>query len=286
MAIVLIDEDPATQNVVTFMVMITVLLAANDFPLDQEAHPSADSTTAESRLPASVNTTFGLERPNANDWENFAHPIPFTTQVLKGRIFTSLPIQPRDLSNMIDGGIKTTRRQISEMGGDTRLRARDNPYTSIVPGCHFRMRSTTTRGRGVPVMTYTMMRSVFLALEQVLEKDGRNFETSFVLTDHDSVGWGHGELAGSATTTKLCPNPTPVVQRTHPSVAIIPKWEPRSSSACRGELGDQIYVTAFGNRTAHIELHFEYPRVPDPSCELTNARVNSDGERNLNADER
>ncbi|KAL8973750.1 MAG: hypothetical protein Q9197_002014 [Variospora fuerteventurae] len=179
------------------------LFPVASFPLDQEAHPSADSTTAESPLPASVNTSFGLERPNANDWENFAHPIPFTDQVLKGRIFTSLPIRPRDLSNMIDGGIRTTRRQISEMGGETRLRARDNPYTSIVPGCHFRMRSTTARGRGVPVMTYTMMRNVFLALEQVLEKDGRDFETSFVLTDQDSVGWGHGEVYYRAPSRKV-----------------------------------------------------------------------------------
>lgn len=41
-------------------------------------------------------------------------------------------------------------------------------------------------------MTYRMMRDVFAALEEVLEKVGKNFEASFVLTDEDRRSWGHG----------------------------------------------------------------------------------------------
>ncbi|KAL9013417.1 MAG: hypothetical protein Q9173_001893 [Seirophora scorigena] len=128
----------------------------------------------------------GLATKISNDWENFAYPIFPTKQVLRGRIFTSRPIRPRALFFMIDGGIATTRHQISELG-DARLRARDNPYAYMVPGCHFRMWSKTAKGSGAPVMTYRMMREVFLALQEVLQKDEREFEASFVLTDQDRI---------------------------------------------------------------------------------------------------
>ena len=93
---------------------------------------------------------------------------------------------------MLTGGLAQTKQQIYHLGADTRLSIQDNPYTYGVPGCHFVIRSKTWAGR--PTMTYGMMRNVFLALEKVLEKRNRNFETSFVLTDLDQVTWGHGAV--------------------------------------------------------------------------------------------
>ncbi|KAL8960986.1 MAG: hypothetical protein Q9193_002394 [Seirophora villosa] len=128
-----------------------------------------------------------------NAWENFAYPIPPTKQVLRGRIFTLRPIRPGALFFMIAGGIATTRRQIPELG-DACLRARDNLYAYMVPGCHFCMWSKTAKRSGAPVMTYRMMQEVFLALEEVLQKDERKFEATFVLTDEDCVSWDDGEV--------------------------------------------------------------------------------------------
>lgn len=44
------------------------------------------------------------------------------------------------------------------------------------------------------MMTYRMRQEVFLALEEVLQKDEREFEASFVLRDEDCVSWDHGEV--------------------------------------------------------------------------------------------
>lgn len=166
------------------------LFPVASFPLGNEALPSVDSLTVDSRPSGSANMSVGLGATILNDWENFAP----TKQVLRGRVFTSQPIRPRALFFMIDGGIATTRHQISELG-DACLRARDNPYAYMVPGCHFWMWSKTAKGSAAPVMTYRMMQEVFLALEDVLlQKDERDFETSLVLTDEDCVSWDHGEV--------------------------------------------------------------------------------------------
>ncbi|KAI4183344.1 MAG: hypothetical protein L6R41_005442 [Letrouitia leprolyta] len=128
--------------------------------------------------------------PSSNDWENFAYPIPNTREILKGRIFTSKPLRASALHFMIDGGLAQSRHELYN-SGNIRLRTKDNPYTYVVPGCFFTMRSKVASG-GKPWMTYRMMRDVFAALEEVLEKVGKNFEASFVLTDEDRRSWGHG----------------------------------------------------------------------------------------------
>lgn len=170
-------------------------------PTDNGTPSSKSSLSMTSPLLSSSNLLSTLDTPSANDWEHFSYPIPNTRQILKGRIFTSRPIRPSSLHFMIDGGIAETGQQLSKLG-NTRLRLRDNPYRYQVPGCHFEIGSKTSPG-GRPLMTYGMMRDVFLALEQVLEKAQRSFETSFVLTDQDQMSWGHGQVVQNAPATTL-----------------------------------------------------------------------------------
>jgi len=92
---------------------------------------------------------------------------------------------------MIEGGLFSTLREVA-ISGNIRLRVEDNPYTYRVPGCYFDIRSKTSGKQ--PTMTYGMLGDVFMALEHVLEKAQRNFESSFVLTDEDRVTWGHGQV--------------------------------------------------------------------------------------------
>ncbi|KAL8770165.1 MAG: hypothetical protein Q9209_004007 [Squamulea sp. 1 TL-2023] len=131
--------------------------------------------------------------PSLNDWEHFAYPIPRTKQFLKGRIFTSHPLRPSAIHFALDGGLSQTQQQVSTFGPTARLWWNDNPYSYKVPGCFVEMRSKVTAD-GRPTMTWKMMRDMFLALEQILEKDQRFFEVSFVLTDESQVSWGHGQL--------------------------------------------------------------------------------------------
>lgn len=136
-------------------------------------------------------TSLLLNTTSLGDWENFAYPIPNSKRILKGRIFTSRRISPSALHFAIDGGLAGTTSRISSLG-DIRLADADNPYVYNVPGCHFRMDSKVLRGRAI--MTYGMMRDVFEAFEEVLERKQRFFSTSFVLTDQDQRTWGHGEI--------------------------------------------------------------------------------------------
>ncbi|KAL8899139.1 MAG: hypothetical protein Q9207_006349 [Kuettlingeria erythrocarpa] len=153
-------------------------------------NPNVWSDCSNIETPANASTLLGTLL--TNDWEHFNQPIPFTQQVLKGRILLSRRVRPRALYSMIEGGLAQSQQQIRQLGADTRLRMRDNPYSYGVPGCHFIITSKTSSNR--PTMTYGMVRTVFLALEKVLVKSGRNFEASFVLTDVDQVTWGHGEV--------------------------------------------------------------------------------------------
>lgn len=52
------------------------------------------------------------------------------------------------------------------------------------------------------------------------------------------------------------------------------------------ELRDQIYIAAFGERTVHMDLQFEYPRYSDLSRTLIHAQVNSYGRTDYNAGRR
>ena len=154
--------------------------------------PSPGSTTSSDLLlPPHVNSSSLLLETPVNDWEHFTYPISGTIQVLKGRIFTSRRVTPSSLQFMIEGGLFNILREIAILG-NTRLKDEDNPYTYRVPGCYFDFRSKTSGKQ--PTMTYGMLGDVFMALEQVLEKAQRNFETSFVLTDEDRVTWGHGQV--------------------------------------------------------------------------------------------
>ncbi|KAI4232876.1 MAG: hypothetical protein L6R40_007280 [Gallowayella cf. fulva] len=131
--------------------------------------------------------------PRLGDWENFAYPIPRTKQILKGRILTSKRLNSNSLHFAIDGGLAKVQQQISVSSPNTRLPAYDNPFIYRVPGCYFEMESKVGRD-GKPKMTWKMMKDVLSALEQVLEKQQRFFETSFVLTDDAKVSWGHGQV--------------------------------------------------------------------------------------------
>ncbi|KAL8930240.1 MAG: hypothetical protein Q9208_000857 [Pyrenodesmia sp. 3 TL-2023] len=159
-------------------------------PINNEELPPGSGLALTPQTPANVSTF--LDTPASNDWEHFAHPIPNSKQILKGRILTSRPVQPRAMHSMLDGGLTQARQQIYHLGADTRLRIRDNPYTYGVPGCHFIIRSKTFHDR--PTMTYEMIKGVFVALDRVLEQSNRRFEASFVLTDVDQLTWGHGEI--------------------------------------------------------------------------------------------
>lgn len=164
--------------------------------LAKSAAPSPGRTSSsELLLPPHTNSSSLFSKTPVNDWESFAYPISGTIQILKGRIFTSRRVTPDSLRFMIEGGIFSTLREIAILG-NTRLRDEDNPYTYRVPGCYFDFRSKTSGKQ--PMMTYGMLGDVFMALEQVLEKAQRNFETSFVLTDEDRVTWGHGQVLTKA----------------------------------------------------------------------------------------
>ncbi|KAL8915353.1 MAG: hypothetical protein Q9171_000223 [Xanthocarpia ochracea] len=175
-----------------YLVSLTVGL-----PLDNRATISSNPWTNRN-----FSSTSFLTPPPSNDWETFAYPIPGTNQILKGRIFTSEPLRRYSLRLAIDGGLTETQTLISSYGPTTRIRSRDNPYVSTVPGCFISMRSKVGSD-GEPTMTWEMMRDVLSALEHVLENEQRFFETSFVLTDEDRVSWGHGQVVQNPPSLKL-----------------------------------------------------------------------------------
>ncbi|KAL8680954.1 MAG: hypothetical protein Q9224_006901, partial [Gallowayella concinna] len=143
-------------------------------------------------------TSTHLFLPSLGDWENFAFVIPSTKFILKGRIFTGKPLRANALHYALDGGLVTAQEQLSHLGATARLRNRDNPFTYKVPGCYFEMRSKVARIDDRPTMTWKMMRNLVLALEQVLEKERKYYETSFVLVDESKVTWGHGQITERA----------------------------------------------------------------------------------------
>lgn len=129
--------------------------------------------------------------PSLGDWENFAYPIPNSKRILKGRIFTNRPLRRNALHFAIDGGIASAKSAISSKG-NIRIRATDNPFIFRVPHCYFGMSSKVFGGEAV--MSYGNMVEVLEALEQLLEKQQRFLETSFVLTDKEQKTWGHGQI--------------------------------------------------------------------------------------------
>lgn len=179
-----------------FLLLFPCLILQVPGLLTKGVAPSRVSTTSSGLLlPSHANSSSLLLETPFNDWDYFAYPIPGTNQILKGHIFTSRLVRPSSLQFMIEGGLLSTLRQIA-ITGNIRLRDEDNPYTYRVPGCYFDVRSKTSEER--PTITYGMLGDVFMALEQVLEKAQRNFETSFVLTDEDRVTWGHGQVLAKA----------------------------------------------------------------------------------------
>ncbi|KAL8927857.1 MAG: hypothetical protein Q9172_001157 [Xanthocarpia lactea] len=183
---------------VTLFVTLQYLVSLTfGLPLDNRAIISSNPWTNRK-----FSSTSFLGPPPKNDWEAFAYRIPLTNQILKGRIFTSKPLRRYSLRLAIHGGLTETQTSISSYGPSTRIRSRDNPYVSTVPGCFIGMRSKVGSD-GEPTMTWKMMRDVFSTLEHVLENDQRFLETSFVLTDEDQVSWGHGEVAQNPPSLKL-----------------------------------------------------------------------------------
>ena len=178
------------------LLLSTLGLQVAGLPLDDRSTPlernisiaSIPSTNGNLRAPM-------LDVPSLGDWEHFTYAIPNTKLILKGRMFPSRPLRESALHYMIDGGIAETTSHISTFG-DESLRSEHNPFIYRVPGCHFKMSSKVSRGEAT--MSYRMMREVFLAFEQLLEKEEQPFETSFVLTDERRVTWGHGEVTEGA----------------------------------------------------------------------------------------
>ncbi|KAI4122532.1 MAG: hypothetical protein LQ338_005763 [Usnochroma carphineum] len=193
-------------SLLSLSTLLLLLLPYLAFPVASHPLDDRDLSPASSALPlphSSPNANLSPplpKTPSLNDWENFAYPIPYTKRTLKGRIFTSKRLRPRAVHLMLDGGLAHIRRQLAHLGY-IRLRPADNPYIYQVHGCRFSMDSKTRDGR--PMMTYRMIKDVFLALEQVLENDQRFFEASFVLVDEDGVSWGHGEVVERVTSNQV-----------------------------------------------------------------------------------
>ena len=141
------------------------------------------------------NTNVNPSAGPLSTWENFVQPIPQSRQVLRGRIFIDRPIRRLSLHYTIDGGMATAFSRLPPRG-DARLRREENPFIYRTPGCYFMIRSKEIGGR--PIMTYGMLVDVFKALEELLEKNDRSFDTSFVLTDDQRISWGHGEISSTA----------------------------------------------------------------------------------------
>ncbi|KAL8860985.1 MAG: hypothetical protein Q9178_002498 [Gyalolechia marmorata] len=175
-----------------YLVSLTVGL-----PLDDRATISSNPWTNRNFSSASF-----LIPPPSNDWENFAYRIPLTNQILKGRVFTSEPLRRDHVRHAIDDGLMETQALVTRYGPTRRIRPRDNPYGSKVPGCYIGMRSKDGSD-GKPTMTWKMMREMFSALEHVLLDQQRTLQASFVLTDEDQVTWGHGQVAENPPSLKL-----------------------------------------------------------------------------------
>lgn len=162
------------------------------FPLEGRALPLIRNATSDlNLLPNSNFTSLMPATAPWDDWENFAYQIPQSRLIIKGRVFTHRRLRESALHYLIDGGKAQVQSRI-DLLGNIKISNRENPYTYRVPGAAFKLTSKVSRGE--PVMTYFMMRDVFEALEEVLEKQHRNLETSFVLTDLDKFSWAHGEV--------------------------------------------------------------------------------------------
>lgn len=174
-------------------VLLPMLLIASH-PVDEsKLNADFDGTIGAPSFINRNSSSLSLMTHPLGDWEHFTYSIPKTRRVLRGRIFTFLPIRKAALHYMIDGGIAQTTSQITTLRrSNIRLEDGDNPYVYRVPHCHFEMSSKLVDGKAT--MTYGMMKEVFQALEQLLEVGQRSFATSFVLTDETKVTWGHGEV--------------------------------------------------------------------------------------------
>ena len=160
--------------------------------------PVNDGATLPRNMNATLDGLPHLDSPlplpgalSLGDWDFFAYPIPTTSQIIKGRIFTSQPIRPNALHFAIDGAIAETIWRIAHKG-NVQLEDADNPFIYRVPGCYFEMASKVFDGRAL--LTYGMVNNILKALEHLLESQGQFFNTSFVLVDDQKRTWGHGGI--------------------------------------------------------------------------------------------
>ncbi|KAL8935047.1 MAG: hypothetical protein Q9211_004914 [Gyalolechia sp. 1 TL-2023] len=164
-------------------------------PLEDRALLLPDLRSLSEHLSAPTN----LRRPSLNtssnydDREKFIYAIPRTTQTLQGWVFTRNPIRPQSLHAVLQAGLDYAQQRLSHRGPNARLLLHENPYAIDVPGCYAEVKSRRATD-GQPGMTWLMIRNLFLALQQVLERDRRFFDAAFVLMDENKVSWGHGQV--------------------------------------------------------------------------------------------
>ncbi|KAL9009833.1 MAG: hypothetical protein Q9173_005168 [Seirophora scorigena] len=134
-----------------------------------------------------------LTTPTLKAHENFIYPIPRTSQVLRGRLFTCRPVPPVPLQRLLAGALSRAQARLSFEGPNARLLPHDNPFVFEVAGCHFEMYSRRARD-GLPDMTWKMMRDAIMALQQVMERPQNAFEAGFLLMEEGQGNWGNGQV--------------------------------------------------------------------------------------------
>lgn len=164
-------------------------------PLEDRALLFSDICSLPEHLPAPANRLNGpsLNTPSNSDRQPFAYVIPGTTQILQGCAFTRNPIRPQSLHAALQVGLAHAQERLSARGPNARLYLSENPYTLDVPGCYAEVVARRAAD-GLPGMTWLMIRNIFLALQQVLERERRPFDAAFVLKDQNKVSFGHGQV--------------------------------------------------------------------------------------------
>ncbi|KAL8870432.1 MAG: hypothetical protein Q9174_003529 [Haloplaca sp. 1 TL-2023] len=148
------------------------------------------------------------------DSETYIYPLFRTTFILRGRIFTSLPLNATSVHTVLTGMLEYTQKQVATLGPEARMSSgtigyrvpgpntRERP-TGRTNACLFRVTSETDEEER-PVMTWDLLKDTMLGLKEVLERDQTNFENTFVVVDGSGRNVGHG-----AVIERLGPAPGP-----------------------------------------------------------------------------
>ncbi|KAL9628857.1 MAG: hypothetical protein Q9204_005616 [Flavoplaca sp. TL-2023a] len=83
----------------------------------------------EPLLPSTLST---LSTPSPNDWEHFTYPLPRTPFTLKGRIFTSKPLNGTTLHSTLTGLLTYAQTETSALGPEACIPSQGIAYR--IPG--------------------------------------------------------------------------------------------------------------------------------------------------------